>query len=110
MGDLFEAFLGALLLDKGVDAVSTFINQVMIPKVEQGEYERIKDYKTSLQELLQAQGDIDIDYQVTSESGPAHAKVFEVTVYVNGELMSQGVGKSKKLAEQDAAKNALTIT
>ena len=110
LGDLFEAFLGALLLDKGVDAVSTFINQVMIPKVEQGEYERIKDYKTSLQELLQAQGDIDIDYQVTSESGPAHAKVFEVTVYVNGELMSQGVGKSKKLAEQDAAKNALTIT
>ena len=110
LGDLFEAFLGALLLDKGVDAVSTFINQVMIPKVEQGEYERIKDYKTSLQELLQAQGDIDIDYQVTSESGPAHAKVFEVTVYVNGESMSQGVGKSKKLAEQDAAKNALTIT
>ena len=110
LGDLFEAFLGALLLDKGVDAVSTFINQVMIPKVEQGEYERIKDYNTSLQELLQAQGDIDIDYQVTSESGPAHAKVFEVTVYVNGESMSQGVGKSKKLAEQDAAKNALTIT
>ncbi|HGD2464280.1 TPA: ribonuclease III [Streptococcus agalactiae] len=107
LGDLFEAFLGALLLDKGVEVVHAFVNKVMIPHVEKGTYERVKDYKTSLQELLQSHGDVKIDYQVTNESGPAHAKEFEVTVSVNQENLSQGIGRSKKAAEQDAAKNAL---
>ncbi|MGT2745185.1 ribonuclease III [Streptococcus phocae subsp. phocae] len=107
LGDLFEAFLGALLLDKGVEEVRRFLNQVMIPQVERGNFEKVKDYKTCLQELLQAQGDVIIDYQVTSETGPAHAKQFEVAICVNDELISKGLGKSKKMAEQDAAKNAL---
>lgn len=107
LGDLFEAFLGALLLDKGVEKVNSFIYQVMIPQVEKGNYERVKDYKTSLQERLQTKGNVQIDYQVTNETGPAHAKTFEVTVSVDGEFLSRGVGKSKKLAEQDAAKKAL---
>ena len=107
LGDLFEAFLGALLMDQGVEAVNKFLNQVMIPQVEKGNFERVKDYKTTLQELLQGHGDVTIDYRVSNESGPAHAKVFEVTVYVNDEAKSKGIGKSKKLAEQDAAKNAL---
>lgn len=107
LGDLFEAFLGALLLDKGVEAVQRFINQVMIPKIEQGQFEQVKDYKTSLQEMLQAKGDVLIDYKVVHESGPAHNKVFEVVVLVNQEEISLGQGKSKKLAEQNAAKSAL---
>lgn len=107
LGDLFEAFLGALLLDKGVDTVQNFISHVMIPQVEKGNFERVKDYKTSLQELLQAKGDVQIDYHVTNESGPAHAKTFEVTVSANGDELSKGIGKSKKAAEQDAAKKAL---
>ncbi|CAM4151678.1 ribonuclease III [Streptococcus penaeicida] len=107
LGDLFEAFLGALLLDKGIDSVRAFLNQVMIPQVEKGNFEKVKDYKTSLQEVLQAKGDIQIDYQVVKESGPAHAKEFEVAVFVNQELVSRGVGKSKKIAEQKAARNAL---
>lgn len=107
LGDLFEAFLGALLLDKGVEEVRRFLNQVMIPQVERGNFEKVKDYKTCLQELLQAQGDVIIDYQVISETGPAHAKQFEVAIFVNDELISKGLGKSKKMAEQDAAKNAL---
>ena len=107
LGDLFEAFLGALLMDQGVEAVNAFLNKVMIPQVEKGNFERVKDYKTTLQELLQGQGDVSIDYRVSNESGPAHAKVFEVTVFVNDEAKSKGIGKSKKLAEQDAAKNAL---
>lgn len=107
LGDLFEAFLGALLLDKGISAVEDFLNQVMIPQVEVGNYDRVKDYKTTLQELLQVNGDVSINYQVISETGPAHDKLFEIIVFVNGEKLSQGKGKSKKLAEQDAAKNAL---
>ncbi|TWS95502.1 MULTISPECIES: ribonuclease III [unclassified Streptococcus] len=109
LGDLFEAFLGAVLLDKGVDAVARFINQVMIPEIERGNFEQVKDYKTSLQEFLQAKGEVSIDYQVVSETGPAHAKTFEVTVWVNEEQISSGSGKSKKLAEQAAAKQALAI-
>ena len=60
LGDLFEAFLGALLLDKGVEAVKSFLYQVMIPKVEAGDFERVTDYKTKLQELLQINGDVEI--------------------------------------------------
>ena len=106
LGDLFEAFLGALLLDKGVEAVKSFLYQVMIPKVEAGDFERVTDYKTKLQELLQINGDVEIAYQVISETGPAHAKNFEVAVLINGRKSGQGQGRSKKLAEQEAAKNA----
>lgn len=107
LGDLFEAFLGALLLDAGLKAVEAFLNQVVIPKVENNNYERVTDYKTALQELLQVDGDVLIDYEVLKESGPAHAKCFEVAVSMNHEKLSSGTGKSKKLAEQEAAKNAL---
>ena len=106
LGDLFEAFLGALLLDKGVEAVKSLLYQVMIPKVEAGDFERVTDYKTKLQELLQINGDVEIAYQVVSETGPAHAKNFEVAVLINGRKSGQGQGRSKKLAEQEAAKNA----
>ena len=106
LGDLFEAFLGALLLDKGVEAVKSFLYQVMIPKVEAGDFERVTDYKTKLQELLQINGDVEITYQVVSETGPVHAKNFEVAVLINGRKSGQGQGRSKKLAEQEAAKNA----
>lgn len=106
LGDLFEAFLGALLLDKDVEAVKKFLYQIMIPKVEAGDFEQVIDYKTKLQELLQVNGDVDIVYQVISESGPAHAKEFDVSVSVDGRVVGKGQGRSKKLAEQEAAKNA----
>ena len=107
LGDAFEAFLGALLLDKDVATVKNFIYTVMIPKVETGDFEMITDYKTHLQELLQVNGDVDICYQVTSETGPAHDKIFEVEVLVEGTSIGKGQGRSKKSAEQEAAKNAV---
>ena len=103
LGDLFEAFLGALYWIKEWEAVKRFIYQVMIPKVETGQFSQVIDYKTRLQELLQVHGDVEIQYQVVSESGPAHAKEFEVEVFVNGQTMGHGHGRSKKLAEQEAA-------
>jgi ribonuclease-3 len=90
-----------------VEAVKRFIYQVMIPKVETGQFSQVIDYKTRLQELLQVHGDVEIQYQVVSESGPAHAKEFEVEVFVNGQTMGHGHGRSKKLAEQEAARNAV---
>ncbi|MHB9782486.1 ribonuclease III [Streptococcus sp. 10F2] len=107
LGDLFEAFLGALLLDQGVDAVRSFMTVQIIPKIEKGQFERVIDYKTQLQELLQVGGDVQIRYQVLQESGPAHAKEFLVGVFLNEQKLAQGVGRSKKLAEQEAAKRAI---
>lgn len=107
LGDLFEAFLGALLLDQGIEAVKAFLYLVMIPKVEKGQYERVKDYKTALQEALQADGDIAICYEVIGEEGPAHAKWFEIRVLADGKELSKGRGRSKKMAEQEAAQKAL---
>ena len=98
LGDLWEAFLGA---------VEKFLNQVMIPQVEKGNFDRVIDYKTALQERLQVNGKVDITYTVIDESGPAHAKEFTMQVAVDGKELSTGFGKSKKLAEQAAAKSAL---
>ena len=103
LGDLWEAFLGALYLDQGLPAVEKFLNQVMIPQVEKGNFDRV----TALQERLQVNGTVDITYTVIDESGPAHAKEFTMQVAVDGKELSTGLGKSKKLAEQAAAKAAL---
>lgn len=107
LGDVFEAFLGALHLDQGQAVVEQFLHQVMIPELEKGNFERVTDYKTLLQEILQANGEITILYRVVSEVGPAHEKIFEVEVVANQEVIGKGKGRSKKLAEQDAAKNAV---
>lgn len=107
LGDVFEAFLGALLLDKGVGAVEQFLQTVMIPALEKGHFERVTDYKTALQEILQVNGEVVISYPVISETGPAHDKVFEVEVLADGRVIGRGKGRSKKAAEQDAAKQAV---
>lgn len=107
LGDVFEAFLGALLLDKGEKTVEAFLYQVMIPQLEVGNFERVTDYKTALQEILQVNGEVAIRYRVVSESGPAHDKVFEVEVLAEERVIGRGNGRSKKLAEQAAAKNAV---
>ncbi|MDR1567630.1 MAG: ribonuclease III [Streptococcaceae bacterium] len=105
--DLFESFLGALLLDQGYEAVEAFIHVVMIPKIEKDEYEHIIDYKTQLQEVLQKNGEVAILYQEEKQVGPAHQRIFEMSVSADGRVIGQGSGKSKKQAEQNAAKNAL---
>lgn len=79
----------------------------MIPQVEKGNFDRVIDYKTALQERLQVNGKVDITYTVIDESGPAHAKEFTMQVAVDGKELSTGFGRSKKLAEQAAAKSAL---
>ena len=107
LGDAFAAFLGALLLDKGEKIVDEFIHQVMIPRLEEGNFERVTDYKTALQEILQVNGEIVISYQVVAETGPAHDKTFEVEVSADQRVIGRGRGRSKKLAEQAAAKNAV---
>jgi ribonuclease-3 len=105
--DLFEAFLGALYLDQGFEAVETFLEKVVFPKILAGAFSHEMDHKTRLQEVLQRSGDVLIDYRLIKEEGPAHERQFWTQVYFNGEKIGEGQGKSKKLAEQAAAANAL---
>ena len=105
--DLFEAFLGALMLDQGYDVVKQFIDEVVIPTVETNSYNKVTDYKTALQELLQENGDTTIQYNLLDETGPAHQREFTAAVYENGHQLGIGVGSSKKIAEQEAAHAAI---
>ncbi|MFW7420736.1 ribonuclease III [Vagococcus fluvialis] len=106
--DLFEAFLGALFIDQGSLKANEFIYKVIIPKIEAGAFSHEMDHKTALQEVLQKNGDIFIEYRLVKEEGPAHSRIFHVEVNAGGKLLGVGSGKSKKVAEQKAAEVALT--
>lgn len=104
----FEAFIGALFLDKGMQAVSEFLQDVLFPKIQDYvDRKTFKDPKSLLQEKIQAKKQNSPIYKVLEEVGPAHAKIFKVGVYVNGKLLGSGSGKSKQTAEESAAKVAL---
>ena len=102
--DVFEAFIGALYLDKGVKEVQRFLNLVVIPKINNGRYELITDFKTELQEYLQQNGPVQIRYELVKEEGPSHDKIFTVQLIVDGKKYKTASGKTKKAAEQMAAK------
>lgn len=108
LADAFEAIIGAIYLDSGYANASRFIVdhlQGELNLVKSGEY--ANDYKTLLQEVIQRQGEQKISYDVINEEGPDHDKTFMVMVCVNGKTLGSGQGKSKKEAEQNAAKQAL---
>jgi ribonuclease-3 len=108
LADSFEAVIGAIYLDSGFLNVTNFVLkqlQADLRLVERGEY--VKDYKTVLQEVVQKKSDSKIIYEIVSENGPDHNKIFEVIVLVNADSLGRGLGKSKKEAEQFAAKQAL---
>ena len=102
--DVFEAFIGALYLDKGMDKVQRFLDQVIVPKIKNGRYELITDFKTELQEYLQQNGPVHIRYELVKEEGPSHDKIFTVQLIVDGKKYKTASGKTKKAAEQMAAK------
>lgn len=108
LADTFEAVLGALYLDQGFEVCVTFLQDVLFPRFDQIlKDETYKDYKTTLQELVQAQGKSTPIYATVNETGPDHLKTFTVEVRIDGEAIGSGVGKSKQDASQEAAKLAL---
>lgn len=107
LADVFEAFIGALYLDQGMDAVIRFLEQTIFPKIHEGAFSHVMDYKSQLQELVQRDGNGVIEYTILQEKGPAHNKEFVSRVSLNGEEFGVGVGRSKKEAEQKAAQMAL---
>ncbi len=108
LADTFEAFLGALFLDQGIEAVEKFINSAVIPRADDFiKKNMLKDPKSMLQEYIQAKKQNSPLYKVLSEQGPAHARQFRVGAYVGEKLLGEGAGKSKQEAEENAAKSAL---
>ena len=110
MADSVEAIIAAIYLDGGIEPAKEFIienlkDEIEIATKNVGD----KDYKTVLQEKLQENGDIKIEYRIIKESGPDHDKTFEAEVEVEGKVLAKGIGKSKKEAQMQAAKKALEI-
>jgi len=109
LADTFEAYLGALFLDQGLDAVKEFIYTTVIPQADQFiQKNMLKDPKSRLQELIQSRKKGQLIYKVILEEGPAHARKFTVGVFVNNELLGKGSGKSKQEAEEESATLALS--
>ncbi|WP_048602848.1 ribonuclease III [Rubeoparvulum massiliense] len=107
LADAFEAFIGALYLDQGLDAVYRFLEAHVFPAVKQGVFDQVEDYKSLLQEWVQQDIHQEIEYRLVEEKGPAHARQFVIQAILNGKPYGLGVGKSKKDAEQHAAKTTL---
>lgn len=107
LADAFEATLGAIYLDLGYQSAFDFLSRVVFTKIDNGFRIEFKDYKSQLQELVQADSNRSIHYKTVSEEGPAHNRIFTVEVYMDNILMGIGKGHSKKEAEQQAAKEAL---
>jgi len=106
LADAVEAVIAAMYLDGGFETVRRLINEHLFPLADRIESEST-DYKTVLQERIQGKAGQTLSYQVTDESGPDHMKSFSVEVLLNGVRVGCGAGKSKKEAEQTAAKSAL---
>lgn len=108
LADTFEAVLGALYLDQGYTSCVTFLAEHLFPRFDQILSENsYKDYKTTLQELVQSQGRGTPVYHTVREEGPDHLKVFTVEVHIDGQPLGSGEGKSKQDASQVAAQQAL---
>ena len=102
-----EAVIAALYIDGGFEVAKKFVDDHILSKLESLGTTPVGDYKTRLQELVQRFHGQSLSYEMLSESGPDHMKVFCAAVYLNGEMIGQGQGRTKKEAEQNAASKAL---
>jgi ribonuclease-3 len=109
LADAVEAVVAAVYLDRGLDAARAMTRVVVAePLARIGELEAApRDPKSELQESVQASGGVSPRYRVIASEGPDHSREFEVVVEVGGEVLGEGRGRSKKLAEQAAARAAL---
>lgn len=109
LADAFEAVLAAIYLDGGMEAAKKHVLRFIVPELKDREFDLFKDYKTLLQEVIQRNPEERLSYVLIDESGPDHSKSFSVEVHLNSNVIGFGVGKSKKQAEQEAAKQALKL-
>ncbi len=108
LSNAFEAIIGALYLEAGLEKAKEITVKLLedtYPKIDLATLS--KDYKTTLQELTQATHGVTPSYELVSATGPDHNKVFEVAILLDGEILATAKGKSKKAAQQEAAKIAI---
>lgn len=109
LADAFEAVIAAIYLDGGFDAAGKFILSYVRPEVENHRPAKFEDFKTVLQEIIQQNPDERVEYVLVDESGPDHDKHFSVEVRLNSNVIGRGEGRTKKAAEQSAAREALRL-
>jgi ribonuclease-3 len=110
LANTYEAYVGAVYLDQGIDVVDNFINTTLLPKTEEIVNKKLwRDAKSLVQEKAQEFVNVTPAYKVISESGPDHDKHFTVGIYFGTNLIADGKGKSKQEAEQSAALAALKV-
>jgi ribonuclease-3 len=111
LADAFEALLAAVYLDSidsGLNTVKNTVMTLMNDRLENS-YSNYGDYKSQLQQLVEQDGTESLYYEILSESGPAHMRVFEVAAKLNSNVIGVGIGHSKREAEQKAAREALLL-
>ena len=104
----FEALTAAIYLDGGLEEARAFVLRFLTNALDNHQVS-FKDYKTLLQEVVQQNHDETLNYVIVGESGPDHDKRFEVEVHLNSNIIGRGIGRSKKQAEQEAAREALQL-
>lgn len=110
LANCFEAFIGALFIDQGIEEVKKFLEKTLLIKTEDlVRNKTFKDPKSILQEKIQSQERASPIYKVIEEEGPPHSKTFTVAVYAGNSFLAEGKGKSKQQAEQNAAIQALSL-
>lgn len=106
LADMFEAVLGAVFLDQGMQGVDKILEKVITPECMSLKNKKVMDYKTKLQEFIQSDTRKTVHYKVVNIEGPSNQPHFEVAVLLDKIVLGYGSGNSKKKAEQMAAKNA----
>ena len=109
LADAFEALIAAIFLDGGMESARKFVLSFAESEIIKPRVHRTKDYKTTLQEIVQQNDGEHLEYVLVGESGPDHNKHFVVEVHLNSNVVGKGGGRSKKEAEQQAARAALTL-
>ena len=109
LSDAFEALIAAIYIDGGITPASKHILNFVIPAIKNSKKKKINDYKTTLQEIIQKNPGEKLEYVLVKESGPDHNKHFIVEVHLNSNVIGKGGGRSKKEAEQQAAREALEL-
>ncbi len=107
LADAVEAIIAAIYLDGGLESAQRFILDHILTGLAEGQIHHVADYKTDLQERVQRKPGQALEYTLLSESGPDHNKSFTMNVLLNGSEIGRGTGRTKKEAEQSAAKSAL---
>ena len=107
LADIFEAFMGAICHDCGMKYVDMMLKKRIYRHINDVNYDDITDFKTKLQELIQADQRKTVTYELLSATGPSNNPVFEMAVKMDDMILGTGIGSSKKRAEQQAAKDAL---